>query len=173
MQEKSGDNQFRWGYLVLGMLFILASMLAFSFPILELGAMAYAFAFMAILRGIWLLTNRFGSALRVLVGILDILIGIFIIFNIYAMVMVLPYIFAIWFVLDSIFRLLSLGVIRPLGKGYVWFAMIVNLLGVIIGVMLLFHPVFAAWTLSMLVGFYFLLAGVDLVMVAFPANRRP
>ena len=91
------------------------------------------------------------------VGIIDILVGIFFLFNIGAGVVVLPFVFAVWFIADSVFALLAADLAKGVSNGYYWFTVIVNILGIILGIMLLFNPISSALTLSFLVGFYLVL----------------
>ena len=164
---ESTKKGFGWGRFIVGALFIIAALLAFYDPAANLEAFAYAFAVMAIVYGIWLIITPGRSGLRIVAGIIDILIGIFLFFNIVWAMVALPYVCAVWCILDSLFRLLTVGITRVLGTGYYWFSVIVNILGVILGVVLLFEPITAALTFSFLVGFYLMLAGIELVVFAF------
>lgn len=158
---------FGWGYLILGILFVIVAVLSFATPLANLGAIAYAFAFIAILNGIWLIINRSQHTLRLVAGIIDIVIGLFIIFNISVAVIALPYVFAVWFIIDSLFRLFTVGVTRALGTGYFILSVILNILGIFVGIMLLFSPVLSASVLSLLVGFYLLMVGIECIALAF------
>lgn len=160
-----------WGYLIMGVLFIIASVLSFINPAGNLEALAFAFAFLAILNGIWMIANRMGSTLRVVAGVVNILIGVFLFFNIYWAALALPFVFAIWFIVDSVLRLLTVGFARALGSGFFWFQLIISILGIIVGVLLLYNPISAALTISFLVGFYLLMAGIESIVYAF--SRPP
>ncbi|HAP7645602.1 TPA: hypothetical protein IVV33_002984, partial [Enterococcus faecium] len=48
-----------------------------------------------------------------------------------------------------------------------WFTIIVNILGILLGIFLLFNPISSALTLSFLVGFYFMLFGITHIVYAF------
>lgn len=167
MEQTNTKKGFGWGYLILGILFIIASLVAFANPASNLEALAFIFGFVAIMDGIWLIINRRQHSLRIVAGIIDIIIGIIILVNIAATIVALPILFAIWFIVDSLFRLFTLGYTKALGAGYFWFSLIVNILGVILGILLLFNPFAAVLTISFLVGFYLMLIGVELVIVAF------
>ena len=79
----------------------------------------------------------------------------------------LPYIFAIWFIMDSIGELIVSDVFKSLSSGYYWFKIIMNVLGLILGIMMLFNPIISALTISFLVGLYFLTAGIDFIVTSF------
>ncbi len=95
------------------------------------------------------------------------LAGNFFLFNIGAGVVALPFVFAVWFIADSVFALLAADLAKGVSNGYYWFTVIVNILGIILGIMLLFNPISSALTLSFLVGFYFMLFGITHIVYAF------
>ena len=103
----------------------------------------------------------------IILGIIDILIGVYLLFNLNIGVAVLPFVFAIWFLFDSIFGLFTLDFAKRVSTGYFWFTLIVDVLGIILGVMLLFNPLSSALTLSFLVGFYFMMFGISNIVYAF------
>lgn len=74
--------KFSWGYFFIGLLCIICSLIAFYDPSANLQAFAIVFAALAILNGLWLLFTPFRTGLGIAVGILDIIIGIFMLFNI-------------------------------------------------------------------------------------------
>lgn len=163
-QEKRSIN---WGYLLVGILFLAVAVLAFINPVGSLEAIAFVFAFLAIINGIWWLAVNQGSPWRIIGGILDIVVGIFMLANIYYTMLALPYILAIWFIMDSVFRLMNIRATRLLGKGYFYMSLIFNILGIVIGILLLFNPITAVFTISYMVGFYLILAGIELIFLAF------
>lgn len=165
-------HKFSWGFFLVGVLFVLCSLLAFYDPAANLEAFAVFFAILAILNGVWLFISPITSGLRIVMGVIDVLIGIFMLFNIGFAMMALPYIFAIWFIADSVFRLINLPYTRALGNGYFWLSLVVNALGVVVGILLLFQPVTAALTFSFLVGFYLMMIGIESIIIAFSGKTQ-
>jgi uncharacterized membrane protein HdeD (DUF308 family) len=172
MERKSS---FSLPYFLMGILFILVALISFRDPQSSLLAIVYIFAVSAILKGVFELffrrkihefTNQ-KSTLLIVLGVFDLLVGIFFLFNISAGLIALPFVFAIWFLVDSIVALLTAGIYRLESTGYYWFHIILNVIGVILGFMLLFNPVTSALTLAFLVGFYFMMAGISLIAYAF------
>lgn len=171
MAEKRVD----WSSLLLGILFIIVSLLSFRDPVGDLVAIAFVFGVFAIVKGIFelLLRNKVkkftGIQLRypIVIGIIDIIIGVFILFNIQASVMALPFVFAIWFLVDSLYGLMSAGTAKVVSNGYYWFIIFINIIGIIVGIMLFMNPITAALTLSFLVGFYFMMFGILEIVYAF------
>ena len=164
-----------WGSLILGILFVIVSLMSFQDPVGNLMAIVVVFAIFAFLKGIFELFVRnrmkelsgYKGKTPLVVGIIDILVGIFFLFNIGAGVVALPFVFAVWFIADSVFALLAADLAKGVSNGYYWFTVIVNILGIILGIMLLFNPISSALTLSFLVGFYFMLFGITHIVYAF------
>ncbi len=164
-----------WSYLLLGILFIMTSLISFRNPFGNLVSIVLVFAIFAIVRGIFeiIIGNKvknlsgFKFYLPIILGIFNILIGIYFMFNIHIGVAVLPFVFSIWFIADSIMGLLMLDLARAVSNAYFWFSLIINILGVLLGIMLLFDPITSALTISFLVGFYFLLSGISYIVYSF------
>ncbi|NLW77947.1 MAG: hypothetical protein GXY32_00850 [Ruminococcaceae bacterium] len=173
MNNTTRKTGFGWGYLIIGILFIIVSLISFYNPGGDLTALAFVFAILAVLNGIRLIMGRRGSVLRLVAGILNIIIGVFLILNIYIAAAALPLVFAIWFIVESLFRLLTVGATRAMGTGYFVFSIIINILGIVLGILLLFNPITAALTLSFLVGFYLMLAGIECIVLAFAKPSLP
>ena len=166
---------FSWGHFGIGILFILAALIAFSNPEASLVSLVIFFGVLAILKGCFSLfirrklaqyTNVKSTGL-IVIGIIDIVLGGLILGNIEIGIVTLPVLFAIWFILDSISNLATSGISKLVSNTYYWFTIIINILGIIIGVMLLANPVSSALSLVFLVGFYFMWMGILNVIAAF------
>lgn len=168
-------KRFNWGYLILGILFILIALLSFRDPASNLVAIVLVFAVMAILKGIFELVVRRkmeefagqSGVPMIIIGILDIVLGIFLLFNTTVGIIALPIVFAAWFIVDSFGELMVAGAYKNISTGYYWFKIIINLLGIVLGILLLFNPLSAALTLAFLVGFYFMMTGITYIVAAF------
>lgn len=173
--ESKQYRKFDWGSLILGILFILTALISFQDPTGNLIAIVIVFAIFAIVKGFYeiFLRNRmkeligFKVYIPIILGIIDILIGLYLLFNLNVGIAILPFVFAIWFLFDSVFGLFTLEFAKQVSNGYFWFVLIVNILGIILGVILLFNPLTSALTLSFLVGFYFMIFGINNVIYAF------
>ncbi|MBF8807084.1 MAG: DUF308 domain-containing protein [Enterococcus lacertideformus] len=164
-----------WGSLLLGILFVLVSLMSFQDPVGNLVAIVFVFAIFAFLKGVFELFVRnrmkeltgYKGKMPLIIGIIDILVGIFFLFNIGAGVVALPFVFAIWFIADSILGLFTADLAKGISAGHYWFTVIINILGILLGIMLLFNPISSALTLSFLVGFYFMIFGINHIVYAF------
>lgn len=153
---------------MIGILFLMAAIIAFVYPVDNLMSIIAVFGALAIAKGIYeiyvkILTKEIfqkNSNLLVIFGILDILIGLSLLFNLTTSVQILPYIFATWFIIDSILGLFKLDLARIIGSGYYWFTLIINILGIMVGISLLFDPIASALTLSFLIGLYFMMIAI-------------
>lgn len=171
-------RKFDWLSLVMGVIFIIAALTSFRVsPINNIGLIVSIFTVTVLFKGIYMIIAR--NKIRkyielpltplLVIGIIDILIGIYFIFNLSSGVVIAPYVFASWFLLDSIFGLFDLGWIKKISTGYFWFSLISHVIGIFVGIMLLVSPIVSVMTLSFLVGFYLLTMGVLYIVRAFPA----
>lgn len=166
---------FDWASFLLGILFIYVSLVAFKDPVGNLEALVIVFGIFALLKGFFEILFRsklkdytgISVKMPLVLGIFDIIIGLLLLFNIGASMIALPVVFALWFLIDSIVGLFTVGSVKSMGDGYFWFSIIVYILGIIVGFILLFNPVSAALTLSFLVGFYFMMFGITEIVYAF------
>lgn len=166
---------FDFGHFLLGLLLLITGIIAFRNPLNSLVAIVAVFAVSAIIEGIIQLVFRrrlreyagHKSTSLIVLGVLDILIGVFLLFNMSAGLVALPYIFAIWFIVDSIGELIIADAFKTVNNSYYWFKIVLNVLGIILGFMLLFNPITSALTLAFLVGFYFVISGIDFIVTSF------
>lgn len=169
------ENRFDWGNFLLGLLFIGISFVAFRNPSGSLASLTVIIGISAIAKGLFdiFLRNRLKhltgvkSSLLIVTGILDIIFGGILLFNINVGMISLAYVFAAWFLVDSISGLFSLDLARAVSTTYYWFNLIVTILGIFVGISLLFNPLTSALTLSFLVGFYLMWFGILNLVKAF------
>lgn len=164
----NGKTSVNWGGLILGVLFILISLLSFNNPGGSLSAIVIFFAILAIINGIFSIVVRnqiknmtgLRATAFLILGIIELILGIILLFNLSAGILALTYVFAFWFIADSVRNLFFLDHARTFGNGHYWLTLIVNLIGVLVGIMLFFDPIVSAFTISFLIGFYFMLIGI-------------
>lgn len=169
------EKEFDWLSLIEGILFILLSLLAFRNPNTSLRIIVVLFALVAIVNGIFSIMTRnrikdwigYHGTIFLVLGILEIIVGIILMFNTNAGLVALSYIFSFWFLTDSVRNLFLLDGVRLISKGYYWFSLILNVLGLFIGISLFFDPIVSLLTLSFLIGFYFMIIGIFYIIRAF------
>lgn len=161
--------------LVLGVILLALGILAIMNPGTALSTFVAAYAIGAVLMGIIYIIfyirrstrTGFASALLLVNGILNIALGILLLFNNSIGTWVLLIAFPIWFIMGCIARLANIGIFRAFNPGYYWFSLILNILGIILGVLLLFRPFASVSVLVYMVGFYLIFIGIDFVISAF------
>lgn len=172
---KDTKSHFNWGIFFLGVLFVVASIISLTYPGMTLTVIVSFFAVATIAKGIFEMTVRrslisdFGGSTgwSIALGIIEILLGIYLLFNLTIGLTVLPYIFAAWFIFDSVANIFISQMIKGYSKGYFYFSLIISIIGIILGIYLLLNPITSALTLSTFVGFYFMMIGSLLIVEAF------
>ena len=110
----------------------------------------------------------FGPSVSLISGVLSIMSGIMLLVYPNAGKWVLTLLFPIWFIVHCISRLSHLGTIRVVaGSFYYYFALIVNILGIVLGVIMILNPIISGISISLAVGAYLILTGVESVIIAF------
>ncbi|MCH5462179.1 hypothetical protein HC026_05295 [Lactobacillus sp. LC28-10] len=169
----------RWGFdwheLITGVLSLIAAYVVVGMPRVSLTAMAIIFGFLAILSGLTTLSGF--SKLRDFVGnwanaalifaIIDLLIGLFFIIKPASGIVVLGYMVAFWFIIDSFERLVVVDHLRDFGTGYFIVSLILDVLSLLLGIMLLIDPIIAVMSITWLIGFYLVVFGINAIILAF------
>ena len=180
MRRRSG---FGWLELAIGILLIALGVLAFVKPDLALTSLVFAYGAAAVVMGVadiilYIRVERFtgfGPMLSLIAGILSVMSGVMLLVYPGTGVLVLTVLFPIWFIAHCISRLTHLGHIRFVaGDGMYYFTLIVNIIGLILGFLMIFNPFFTLTTIRCFAGVYLLLLGVDSVVMAASrmGNRR-
>lgn len=169
------QESFNWGSLVIGILYLIIAVYSFRNPTASLLTVVYLFGFGAIMKGIYEIvihrrvqniTDQASSGLLIL-GIIDIILGLIIAFNVLGGIIALPYIFAVWFIIDAIGSIVTAGHLKEYSNTRYWLTIIIGVLGIIVGISLMLNPLTAYAVISMLVGLFFLINGISHVIQAF------
>lgn len=172
MRRRSG---FGWLQLLIGILLIILGIWAFTDFDLALTGMVVACGIAAIIMGIadillFVQVERFtgfGPSLSLVSGILSVMSGIMLLAYPRAGVMLLTILFPIWFIAHCISRLAHLSSIRLIaGDGTFYFVLIINVIGLILGILMLLSPIFAIETIRCFASAYLILLGIDSVVMA-------
>ena len=174
-------SEFGWLELIIGIVFVALGILTLARPDWSLSGMVCAYGVAAVVMGIVdiLLFIRvehftgFGPVLSLIAGILSVMSGIMLIVYPGAGIMVLTVLFPIWFLAHCISRIGHLNRIRFVaGDGIFWFTLIVNIIGLILGCMMLFSPLLTLSAITTCAGVYLILLGVDAIVLAFSRIGR-
>ncbi len=145
------------------------------YPLATLKTVTFIFAVVAIIRGVAILAGY--STLRqltgklawvsLLMGIFDLVIGVIFLVNSNFGVATITMMFAIWFLVDSVGSLFNVGHLRIAGTGWFVLYLVLDILAVIVSLMLFMQPVVAAITLVTLLSMFFVLFGIECIVLAF------
>lgn len=166
---------FDWGQFITGILFLIAAFVVMRYPLATLKTVTFIFAVVAIIRGIAILAGY--STLRqltgklawvsLLMGIFDLVIGVIFLVNSNFGVATITMMFAIWFLVDSVGSLFNVGHLRIAGTGWFVLYLVLDILAVIVSLMLFMQPVVAVITLVTLLSMFFVLFGIECIVLAF------
>lgn len=166
---------FDWGQFITGILFLIAAFVVMRYPLATLKTVTFIFAVVAIIRGVTILAGY--STLRqltgklawvsLLMGIFDLVIGVIFLVNSNFGVATITMMFAIWFLVDSVGSLFNVGHLRIAGTGWFVLYLVLDILAVIVSLMLFMQPVVAAITLVTLLSMFFVLFGIECIVLAF------
>ncbi|WGN90347.1 HdeD family acid-resistance protein [Ligilactobacillus faecis] len=172
---QTAKRGFDWFSLVVGIILVIAGIASFMRPDATLKFVSICLGIGLLVKGIYELwfrqgiNNWFGekSGWLLFMGIIDIILGLLFIFRAASGVVVIAYIFAFWFIFDSIAEIATANYFKRLNRGYYVAMLILNILALLVGFILLFNPLIAASTLVLIISFYLLLIGFIKIIQAF------
>ena len=179
MKRKNG---FGWSELIVGVLLILLGIFAFIRPESMLTGAVVIYGVIAIVMGIedlvvYARLSRFigfSPMLSLISGILSVMCGVMLIANPnvgkWALTILLP----IWFIAHCISELTRTNLIRLIGNPfYYYFSLILNILGLVLGFVMIFSPALSFVTLRAIcymVAIYLILFGIEALLRLLPAE---
>lgn len=165
-----------WTELILGVLLLVLGIYTFASPASALIGMALLYGILAVVTGIadiilYVRLERkigFGPTLSLVGGIFSVIAGIIILINPNVGGFAIAALFSIWFIAHCVSRLANLWITRLIaGRAQYYFSLVINILGIILGVILLLNPGLSALYAAYLIGFYLILLGIGSVVMAF------
>ena len=172
-------TDFGWSELMVGLLLIILGIFTFVRPESTLTGAVVIYGIIAIVMGIEDIVvyvrlarfTGFGPMLSLISGILSVMCGIMLLANPnvgkWALTILLP----IWFIAHCISGLTHTNFVRLIGnRFYYYFALILNILGLILGFLMLLSPVLSFLTIraiSYMIAVYLILFGAESVIAAF------
>lgn len=164
-----------WSAFIIGVLLFAMAIIVFSNPVRNFFAVTWLIGLLAIFNGILEILFRrakkailgVSSVWTVIVGLVNIVFGILIMSNLAAGFMFLSYYFAAWFIVNAFFNLFTITPERHANKGLRFLTIVLDIIYILIGFVLLFNPLLAATTVSIMIGIAFLLSGLFYILDAF------
>ena len=173
MKQRSG---FGWLELVIGILLIVLGIWVLADPSLALTGLVYGYGVAAIIMGIadlilYVQVERYigvGPVISLAAGILSVMSGVMLMVYPRAGALILTLLFPIWFIAHCISRLFHLNHIRYIaGNGMYVATLVINVIGLIVGVIMLVSPLFTIVAIQCIAGVYLILMGIDGIIMAF------
>ena len=170
-----GRSGFGWLELLTGILLFILGIIGFIYPDMLLEEIVFACGVAAIIMGIadillYLRVERFtgfGPMLSLISGIMSVMTGIMLIAYPGIGAMAVTILFPIWFIAHCISRLMNLNHVRYIaGNGMYYVLLIINIIGLILGCMMLLSPLFSLRTLRLFSSLYLILLGADAICMA-------
>ena len=168
-------SKYAWVELIEGILLIIVGLISFVHPESILRWVVIIYGIMAVITGIvdivfYAKTEKYvglGPTLSLVTGILSILAGLMLLCYPNAGVWIISLLLPIWFIAHSISRLTHLNFIRTAtGSFFYYFTLILNILGVILGFIMIITPSVAIFSVGFIIGIYLILLGVDSIVFA-------
>lgn len=172
MRSRSG---FGWLALVTGILLVVLGVWSFVDFDLALTGMVYAYGAAAIIMGVmdimlYIQVDRyigFGPILSLVAGITSVMSGVMLLAYPKVGVLALTLLFPLWFIAHCISRLSRLTPIRlTAGDTIYYLLLVINVIGLSLGILMLLSPLFTLSTIRFLAGGYLVLLGVDSIVMA-------
>lgn len=168
-------SRFGWMELIIGILLAGLGILTFIKPGGILTGIIVIYGLIAVITGIadmifYIRMERhmgFAPTLALIAGVLSVMAGLMLLIYPGIGEGVISILFPLWFITHCVSRLSHLGIVRiTAGKGYYYFTMLVNVIGLIVGIMMIVQPAAAILAVNYLIGFYLLLLGIDNIVLA-------
>lgn len=171
-------NRSRFGCmeLLVGVLLILLGIFSFVRPDSMLTGIVMIYGIVAVITGIADIVfyvgidyrTGFGPVVSLIAGALSVMSGFMFLVYPGAGKWILSLLFPIWFITHCISRLSHLNIIRfTAGEFTYYVTLIVNIVGLILGFMMIMRPYFSLLSASYIIGFYLILLGIDSIIIAF------
>ena len=169
-----------WFELIMGLILIILGIVIMRQPVGVLTWIVILCGVIAVISGIgdivlYVKMERFtgfGPVVSLVTGILGIMAGFMLIAHpgagTWAIAMILP----IWIIAHCISRLSHLQYMKMhFGMTYYTISLILNVLGLIVGILLIFRPMITILSMGVLVGAFLIIEGAECIVVAFTGGR--
>ena len=168
-------SAFGWAELLEGVLLIVLGIVTFTRPDGALTGFVLFYGIMAVIMGIvdillYVRMERyvgFGPVVSLISGILSVMTGLMLLVYPTAGKLAVTILFPLWFIAHCISRLANLGRIRFFSGNFTYyFTLVLNIIGLVIGMLMLIDPWFSLLSIRFIVGFYLTLLGIDCIILA-------
>ena len=171
-----GRSGFGWLELIEGILLLLLGGYTLARPNDVLTGFVVVYGLLAVVMGIadivlYVRAERyvgFGPIVALISGTLSVMAGIMLLVYPHAGQMILSLLFPLWFIAHCVSRLANLNRIRFFsGEVPYYCTLVLNIIGLILGTLMLVNPWITLLSLRYIIGFYLILLGINSVVLAF------
>ena len=161
--------------LLIGIALVALGIWMFAQPGLVMTGVALAYGIAAVVMGVvdivlFVKVERysgFGPILSLISGVISVMSGVMLIVYPRAGALVLTLLFPIWFIAHCISRLAHTHYIRFVaGDGIYYSILVINIIGLILGFMMLLSPLFTLTVIQYFACIYLVLLGLDSILIA-------
>lgn len=172
MRRRTG---YGWMELIIGILLIILGIFTLMKPGSTLTGVVIIYGLFAMLTGIsdiifYVRAERYmgiGPTISLISGILSVMCGFILLVYPGAGKWAIALFFPVWFIAHCISRLTHLPLVRAAaGNFYYYLSMIINIIGLVLGVLMVIHPAFSIASMGLIIGIYLILLGIDNVITA-------
>ena len=167
-----------WWELIAGIVMIALGIASLTRPSLAVTGLVYAYGIAGVIVGVadilrYIRVERyigFGPIVSLIAGVLSVMAGVVILVNPRVGMAVFSLLFALWFITHCVSRLASLSWLRFVaGRGAYYAALVLNIIGLVLGVLLVVLPAASLLALGYLAGVYLIVLGAESLVMAFVA----
>ena len=165
-----------WWELIAGIVMIALGIASLARPSLAVTGLVYAYGIAGVIVGVtdilrYIRVERytgFGPIVSLVAGVLSVMAGVVILVNPRVGMAVFSLLFALWFITHCVSRLASLSRVRLVaGRGAYYAALVLNLVGLVLGAVLVVLPTASILTLGYLAAVYLIVLGAESLVMAF------
>lgn len=164
-----------WSGLIIGILLFIMAVIVFIYPVENFFAITWLIGLLAIINGVLEIIFRrarkfllgISQGWTITLGILNIIFGILIMFNLGVGFLFLSYYFAAWFIVGAFINLFTVTPAGKASKGMRILTIILDILYLLAALVLLFNPLLAAATVSIIIGISLLFSSLFYIFDAF------
>lgn len=168
-------STFGWIELVEGILLILLGGYTLIRPGSALAGFVMVYGVMAVIMGVadillYVRVERytgFCPVISLISGTLSVMAGLMLLVYPTAGELVMTVLFPIWFIAHCISRLMSLNTICFISGAFTYyFTLVMNIIGLVLGVIMLVNPWLSFISIEYIISFYLILLGIDCTIIA-------
>lgn len=173
------NNAVRWALLILGILLIILGVAMFATPGANSLVMAYIVCALMLVYGIaeivFFCANRKShvvSGWLLADGIITAILGLLLFFMPGAQILMMSIIFACWVLFTGVTRTSAAFVAKDAGASNWGWVLAAGIIGILLGIWLMFDPLFAIMTIGFLLPVTFLMQGFSAITTFFATSGK-